>query len=177
MVGTRGTHFIFVDAAHAACGTHALTGVLTPTALHIFRVGARAAKTIVDADDMEFAHVAVIDGVHPQFAVWARPRSLYGHGHAQVYTASGALVSQVAATTMLPVGMAASPHGELALLFVYGRGDARRADIVVVNAYSGEGLRREAPEALPDHGASAAGIAFVPTGVVCCDGDIFTLFQ
>jgi hypothetical protein len=165
---------LFVDAARAACGTQELTCVLTPSALHIFRVGARAASVIVDAADAEFAHVAVKDGTRPQFVVWAQTRGAH-HGHARVYTPAGALVHTIDTATLpnAPVGMAASRHGELAFLCVINRA----AYIALVDVFSGEARVCEAPEALPGNLSQTAGIAFAPTGVVCCASGGYKLFR
>jgi hypothetical protein len=196
--GLRYCTSLHVDGARSACGTHEHTGVLTPSALHIFRVGAREASVVVAAGDVEFGHVAVIDGIHPQFIVWAQTPGVYPdnepaytcdgfllfpmtqarglhHGHARVYTSAGALVRQVdlAMLPTVPVSLAASRHGELAFLCVTYSTVESFPHVALVDVASGEVCVRDA---LPRR-SRLQGIAFAPTGIACCDGDGVLLLQ
>jgi hypothetical protein len=199
--GLRYCASLHVDGARSACGTHELTGVLTSSALHIFRVSAREASVVVAAGDVEFGHVAVIDGTYPHFVVWAQTPGVHPdnepaytcdgfllftmtqarglhHGHARVYTPAGALVRQVdlAMLPTVPVSMAASRHGELAFLCVTYSTTESFPHVALVDVASGEVCVRDAPDALPCR-SRLEGIAFAPTGIACCDGDGVLLLQ
>jgi hypothetical protein len=170
---------LVVDGARAACGTRELTGVITASTLCIFRVGARDASiTVENGHRVKFKDVAVVNASAPLFVVWGAPRGA-PNGDVYVFTHAGALLARLA-TAMLPtapVGMAASRHGEVAFLCIPRWESPHRVVIALLDLYSGYARVLEAPEALPSDGCSAAGIAFAPTGVVCCAGDMLTLFQ
>ncbi len=128
------------------------------------------------ARSVKFKHVAVVNASAPLFVVWGAQRGA-PNGDVYVFTHAGALLARLA-TAMLPtapVGMAR--HGEVAFLCIPRWESPHRVVIALLDLYSGYARVLEAPEALPSDGCSAAGIAFAPTGVVCCAGDMLTLFQ